>query len=91
VPFPLPDVTARRLIWARAFPATTPTEDLDLDGLASLDLTGGSIRNVALNAAFLAAADRSPVRMVHLRHAARREYQKLEKLPVGLPITEREP
>jgi len=88
VPFPFPDAAARRLIWAKAFPPSAPVEALDLDLLASLDLTGGSIRNVALNAAFLAAGEGAPVRMEHLRHAARREYQKLEKLPVGLPAME---
>ncbi len=88
VPFPFPDVAARRGIWARAFPPAVPTAGLDLDMLATLDLAGGSIRNVALNAASLAAGQGVPVGMEHLRHAARREYQKLEKLPAGLPGTE---
>lgn len=88
VPFPFPDVAARREIWARAFPPAVPTAGLDLDMLASLDLAGGSIRNVALNAASLAAGQGVPVGMEQLRHAARREYQKLEKLPTGLPRME---
>jgi hypothetical protein len=83
VVFPFPDAALRRAIWARAFPPTTPTAMLDLDALASLELAGGSIRNVALNAAFLAAADGVPVAMPHLLHAARREYEKLDRLPQG--------
>ncbi len=47
--------------------------------LARLDIAGGNIRNIALNAAFLAADAGGPVRMVHLLHAARAEYAKLEK------------
>ncbi len=83
VPFPMPDAPARRRIWARSFPPATPTAVLDLDHLAGMDLAGGSIRNIALNAASLAAAEGVPVSMAHIGHAARREHQKLEKLPVG--------
>ncbi|MEZ5863382.1 MAG: ATP-binding protein [Geminicoccaceae bacterium] len=86
VPFPLPDAPARRRIWAGSFPAATPTAALDLDLLAGMDLAGGSIRNIALNAASLAAAEGVPVSMAHIGHAARREHQKLEKLPVGIAV-----
>jgi hypothetical protein len=85
VAFPFPDAATRRRIWAKVFPAQVPVEALDLDLLAGFELAGGSIRNVAVNAAYAAAAEGgAPVRMAHLRHAIRREYQKLEKLPVGL-------
>ena len=40
---------------------------------------GGNIRNIALNAAFLAADVGEPVRMTHLLAAARSEYAKLER------------
>ena len=53
--------------------------------LARLNVAGGNIRNIALNAAFLAADAGKPVRMAHLLHAARSEYAKLEK-----PLTDRE-
>lgn len=88
VPFPWPDAPARRRIWAESFPPTTPTAALDLDLLAGMELAGGSIRNIALNAACLAAAEDVPVGMAHIGHAARREHQKLEKLPVGPPSRE---
>jgi hypothetical protein len=48
-------------------------------------VAGGNIRNVAINAAFLAADAREPVRMNHLLRAARTEYAKLEK-----PLTDAE-
>ena len=44
-----------------------------------MNLSGGSIRSVALNASFLAAATNDPVNPKHLLNAARREYAKLEK------------
>ena len=40
---------------------------------------GGNIRNIALNAAFLAADAGEPVRMTHILAAARSEYAKLER------------
>jgi hypothetical protein len=48
-------------------------------------VTGGNIRNIALQAAFLAADEDVPVRMGHLLRAAYTEYAKLEK-----PLTEAE-
>ena len=69
----------RRRIWACMFPAQAPTSDLDLDKLARLNLPGGNIRNVALNAAFLAADEGSAVRMDHLLTSAQHECGKLDK------------
>jgi ATPase family associated with various cellular activities (AAA) len=79
VQFPFPDDVARREIWQRSFPAATPREQLDYTKLARLNLAGGHIRNIALNAAFIAADRREPVRMTHLRGAAESEYAKLER------------
>jgi AAA+ superfamily predicted ATPase len=81
VQFPFPDATLRAEIWRRSFPPNTPTENLDIDKLAKLHIAGGNIRNIALNAAFLAADAHKPVRMEHLLRAARAEYAKLEKSP----------
>ena len=50
----------RAEIWRRIFPANTPTDGLDLVKLSRLNVAGGNIRNVALNAAFLAADAREP-------------------------------
>ncbi|HEX3128884.1 MAG TPA: ATP-binding protein [Thermoanaerobaculia bacterium] len=79
VQFPFPDVEQRAEIWRRIFPDETPTEGLDLDKLARLGVAGGTIRNIALSAAFLAADEGTPVRMAHLLRAARSEYVKLER------------
>lgn len=85
VNFPFPDDAARRGIWARAFPENMPRGALDVDRLARLNLSGGHIRNLALNAAFLATEDGEQVHMRHLLSAAQAEYAKLEK---PLPRTE---
>jgi len=83
VNFPFPDAVQRAEIWRRIFPPDTPTKGLDLSRLARLNVAGGSIRNIALNAAFLAADANEPVRMEHIWRAAQREYAKLER-----PLTE---
>ena len=79
VNFPFPDVAARMAIWQRILPPETPRGAIDFAALARLNLSGGSIRSVALNATFLAAALPEPVGMAHLGKAVRREYQKMEK------------
>lgn len=77
--FPFPDTAQRVEIWRRIFPATTPLEALNLEKLAGLNLSGGNIRNLALNAAFFAADAGEAVQMKHLAAAAQGEYAKLEK------------
>ena len=77
--FPFPEFAQRADIWQRVFPPTLPTEQLEINMLARLPITGGNIRNIALNAAFLAAEDGVPVKMVHLAQAARGEFAKLER------------
>jgi hypothetical protein len=79
VQFPFPDTAQRAEIWRRVFPPEALTEALDFDKLARLNVAGGNIRNIALNAAFLAADAQEPVRMEYLLRAARGEYAKLEK------------
>ena len=85
VQFPFPDAVQRAEIWRRVFPAQTPTEGLDVAKLAKLSVAGGNIRNIALNAAFLAAAAGKSVKMEHILQATRSEYIKLEK-----PLTDAE-
>jgi SpoVK/Ycf46/Vps4 family AAA+-type ATPase len=85
VQFPFPELAQRAEIWRRIFPPNAPTEGLKVDQLARLNVAGGNIRNIALNAAFLAADVGEPVRMAHLLRAARSECAKLEK-----PLTEAE-
>ena len=84
VQFPFPDEAARAAIWERAFPPAAPLGSLDIGKLMRLSLSGGHIRNLALNAAFLAADEGSPITMTHLRSAAESEFAKLERpLPVA--------
>jgi hypothetical protein len=79
VNFPFPGTAQRKVIWERSFPTATPIQDLDFERLAKLNLTGGSIHNVALNAAFLAAQAGGPVTMRHALDAARTEFRKLDR------------
>lgn len=79
VSFPFPDLELRTRIWSQIFPAETPTQSLDFNKLARLNVTGGNIRNIAINAAFLAADLGEPVRMNHLLRTARSECLKIEK------------
>jgi SpoVK/Ycf46/Vps4 family AAA+-type ATPase len=82
VEFPFPTEQERRRIWAAISPDDTPrTSDLDLDFMARrFEMAGGNIRNIALAAAFLAAADGGAITMAHLIHATKREYQKMGKV-----------
>ncbi len=77
VHFPFPDELLRAEIWRRIFPRATPTEGLDVEKLARLDMAGGSIHNITLQAAFLAAEDGTSVEMRHLLRAARGEGAKI--------------
>jgi hypothetical protein len=79
VEFPFPDETHRRRIWATLFPPEAPLgPDVDFDLLArELKLAGGNLKNIALAAAFGAAADGSTIDLAHLARAAWREHQKL--------------
>jgi hypothetical protein len=80
VEFPFPDVQQRRLIWQKVFPTGVPLEPLRFDLLARLEVPGGNIRNIALNATFLAAKERAAVSMDHVMRAAVREYTKEGRL-----------
>jgi SpoVK/Ycf46/Vps4 family AAA+-type ATPase len=88
IPFPFPGPEERERIWRGVFPAEpggagaprryrVPGVDrLDTPALARPALTGGQIRNIALDAAFLAAAGDGVVTMELLREAARAELRK---------------
>ncbi len=85
VHFPIPDEPQRSEIWRRVYPPQTPRRGLDYDKLARLNVTGGSIRNIALHSAFLAADAGQPVHMEHILRAVRVEFAKLER-----PVSEAE-
>jgi ATP-dependent 26S proteasome regulatory subunit len=85
VEFPFPAEEERRAIWERIWPQATPRDPaLDLTFAArELKLAGGHIRNIALAATFLAAANGQVVTMAHLIHATRREFQKMGRVVVA--------
>lgn len=79
VQFPFPDLEQRAEIWRRAFPAATPLDGIVPERLARLPVTGGSIRSIALSAAFAAAEDGTAVTRAHVLRGARIEYAKAER------------
>jgi len=82
VEFPFPGEEHRLQIWQKVFPPKAPLgPDVDLPAAArQFRISGGSIKNISLNAAFLAAQEGGPIRMNHLVQATRREYVKMGKL-----------
>ncbi|WP_245587418.1 hypothetical protein [Cylindrospermum stagnale] len=77
VKFDFPDAKQREEIWQRVFPKNTPTKELNYTNLGRLNVAGGNIRNIALNAAFIAADAGEPVMMKHIKQSAQIEYLKL--------------
>ncbi len=79
VTFPFPAPAERAKLWARAFPPRAPVGELNIERLAKLAASGGMIRNIALNAAFCAAGQRTEVTMELVLEMARIEFRKLER------------
>jgi len=82
VDFPFPEKEYRQRLWASHFPTEAPLNgDVDLIELADrFALAGGNIRNAAIASAYLAATDGGLITMSHIRHAIRREHQKMGRL-----------
>ena len=82
VEFPFPKPEERRRIWEGVWPAAAPrSPNLDLEFLARrIEVAGGSIRNIAIASAFLAAAGDGTIQMKHLVQATQREYRKMGKV-----------
>ncbi|WP_066925698.1 ATP-binding protein [Streptomyces sp. NBRC 110611] len=79
VDFPFPGEKERAEIWRRVLPAQAPMKGIEPALLAQLTVSGGSIRNIALSGAFLAADEGDRLQMRHMLAAARTEYLKLER------------
>jgi len=88
IEFTLPSEPLRQLIWQKYLPPTLPRAgDVDVAFLAKhFEVSGGDIKNAALQAAFLAAEDGQAVSMPHLLAALRREYLKLGKVFPGSQV-----
>ena len=80
--FPFPDPAQRAEIWKRIFPGCADG-GTRLGTAGTTQCGGGHIRNIAMNAAFLAAEEEVSVTMRHLLQAARGEYVKLEAADGG--------
>lgn len=82
IEYPFPGAEQRLQLWRNAFPEATPLDaGLDLPLLAEkAALSGGNINNIAVSAAFLAAAQQQPVTQAHVLQATEREYHKLGKV-----------
>jgi SpoVK/Ycf46/Vps4 family AAA+-type ATPase len=75
--FPRPGLAERRRLWQLALPAQAPkADDIDIEVLQQLDLTGAGIVNAARTAALLAAQeDDARIGMKHLISAVDRQFQ----------------
>jgi len=82
VEFPFPDAAGRQEIWRRHIPRQAPVgDDLDFAWLGEqFPITGGTIKNIVLAAAFLAAADCGAITMAHVVRGAQREFEKIGKI-----------
>ncbi|RZQ59320.1 ATP-binding protein [Amycolatopsis suaedae] len=81
VEFDFPGFEQRKALWRTAFPPRAPLGELDFDRLARFQVSGGMTRNIAVNAAFLAASKGTEITMACVLDAARSEFEKLD-LPV---------
>jgi SpoVK/Ycf46/Vps4 family AAA+-type ATPase len=81
VTFDEPGREERLALWRCHLPHAAPlAPEVSLTEIAALyPMTGGLIRNAAVAAGFLAAADGSVITREHLAHAIRREHEKAGK------------
>ncbi|HBE58058.1 MAG TPA: hypothetical protein DEG17_04715 [Cyanobacteria bacterium UBA11149] len=84
--FPFPEPPARARIWQGMFPTETPTRGLDFKKLSRLNVSGGSIHNITLNAAFIAAGAGEPVMMKHLLESTKNEYVKTDRILTDIEV-----
>lgn len=82
IEFQIPDEEHRYRLWKSMFPPESPrAADIDFSYLARhLRLSGGSIKNAALTAAYLASGEGTAIGMRHMIAAVKQEFDKLGKL-----------
>lgn len=79
IEFPFPDEKARENIWKKLIPTKAPlAKDVDIPKLALYPIAGGNIKNVILNAARMAAYQKSKViTMDHFVDALEKESKSM--------------
>lgn len=81
ISLPMPDGETRKKLWHKVFPREAPLAGVDLDNLAErFELTGSSIKNAALHAAYLAAAEGREIEQSDLLRAIQTEYQRTGRI-----------
>ncbi len=84
ISFHMPDAATRTEIWKSGFTEEIPTEGIDMDFLGDkVELSGGYIKNIIINAAFNAAGEGSAVTMKHIIQGIENEYEKLGMIIQG--------
>ena len=80
--FTFPQTEQRIQLWEKVFPRQMPLgDDIDIEYLAqNFELSGASIKNIAVNAAFLAASRQRITGMEHIMAALQQEYEKSGKI-----------
>lgn len=80
IDFPIPDADQRKAIWKKCFEPKIPNINVDFKFLAKqFKISGGDIRNITVNATFLAAADNTKVEMKHIITSLKQEFIKIGK------------
>jgi len=81
IDFPFPDRQMRLLLWQTILPGKAPVSpEVDFDFLSGFELSGSAIKNVIVNAAFAAAAEKTELTMRLFLLAVRNEFFKSGKL-----------
>ncbi|MFC4101937.1 ATP-binding protein [Paenibacillus xanthanilyticus] len=82
IKFPFPDAEHRARLWSSMVPTSTPlSNDVDFELLGrKIEVAGGSIKNIVVTAAFMAASAGNPLGMRELVAAARQELKKTGKI-----------
>jgi hypothetical protein len=81
IDFARPTLDHRKLIWQSLKLKSAPwSDDADMDFLSTFELTGSEIKNIILQAAFLAAKAEEPIGMKELITALRMELEKMSRI-----------
>lgn len=80
VPFVLPSEQVRLQLWHKILPLPAFLDEVDVAFFAkNFELSGSQIKEIILNACFIAISQGEPLRNVHLKEAVTLNYQKYGK------------